>query len=64
VGVSVFPDVDDWSAAHHACWQLAGRPDNWQSLADVPRPDGLEEYQQQLFEFQEFIDDGHEWDAR
>jgi hypothetical protein len=61
VGVSVFPGIDDWSAVHHACWQLAGRPNNWQPLADVPQPGSLEGYQQQLFEFQEFIDDGHEW---
>jgi hypothetical protein len=61
VSVSVFPGIDDWIAAHYACWQLAGRPGSWHPRADVPGPEGLEEYQQQLFEFRQFIDDGHEW---
>ena len=60
-GVGVFPGIDDWSAAHRACWQLAGQPGNWQPLAGVPAPAGLEEYQEQLFDFQALIDDGHEW---
>jgi hypothetical protein len=61
VEVSVLPGIDDWSAAHHTCWRLAGRPGNWQPLAGVPAPEGLEKYQRQLFEFRAFIDDGHEW---
>lgn len=27
----------------------------------MPAPEGLEGYQQQLFEFEAFIGDGHEW---
>ena len=60
-GVGVFPDIDDWGAAHHACWQLAGRPASWQSLSYLQPSAVLEKYQQQLFDFQEFADDGHSW---
>ena len=60
-GAGVFPDIDDRGAAHHACWQLADRPDSWQSLANMPTSMALEKYQQQLFDFQAFADDGHAW---
>ncbi|MBR7834461.1 hypothetical protein KDL01_14395 [Actinospica durhamensis] len=59
--VGVFPDIDDHGAAHHACWHLAGRPDSWRSLPDLTPPIALQKYQQQLFEFQALIDDGHAW---
>lgn len=59
--IGVFPDIDDRGAAHHACWRLAGRPDNWQSLRNVPAAGDLVKYQQQLFEFRALVDDGHGW---
>lgn len=61
VGAGVFPGVDDRGAAHHACWQLAGRPASYQSLSHLQPPAVLEKYQQQLFDFQAFADDGHSW---
>ncbi len=59
--IGVFPDIDEHGAAHHACWQLAGRPAGWQSLPDMAAPIALQKYQQQLFDFQALADDGHAW---
>lgn len=59
--IGVFPDIDDRGAAHYTCWQLAGRPNTWQALKDVPPSKNVEKYQQQLFDFQACVDDGQSW---
>lgn len=52
---------EDRAVLHEACWQLAGEPDRWDTLAVVLRPHGLERYQEQLFEFEALVADGLAW---
>nr|BFE60032.1 hypothetical protein GCM10020063_045580 [Dactylosporangium thailandense] len=53
--------LDDRAALHRACWDLAGRPDTFEPLADLEWPEAEERYRQQLFEFAGFVADGHGW---
>jgi len=58
----VWDGLDDRAALHRACYEMAGSPESWEALDErvSPRPE-LEEYQQQLFEFEKFVADGHGW---
>jgi len=53
--------LDDRAALHRACWDLAGRPDTWQPLADLEPPAAQARYRQQLFDFEAFVADDHGW---
>ncbi len=57
----VMDGIDDRAALHHACWDMAGRPDSWEPLAGLAPPSEHSRYRQQLFEFGAFIADGHGW---
>lgn len=54
---------DERAALHERCWELAGRPE-YAALAgatELPAWKELLEYQQQLFEFEEFAAAGLAW---
>ena len=57
----VMDGVDDRAALHRVCWDMAGRPDTWEPLSDLEPPAAEFRYRQQLFEFEEFVADGHGW---
>ena len=58
--VFVMEGIDERAALHRACWDTAGRPEQWKQWeADAPAP--IEPYREQLFDFARMIADGHGW---
>jgi hypothetical protein len=57
----VMDGIEERAALHRACWELAGRPDSWDKLGPRRKQEGLEIYQEQLFEFAGLVKDGKGW---
>lgn len=60
-GAFVWDGLDERAALHRVCWELAGRPDTFEPLEDLPVDPAIEPFREQLFEFAGFIEAGHGW---
>ena len=53
--------LEDRAVLHKACWEMAGQPRSFQTLAAAPRLHDwvlMSRYQEQLFEFEQLVKDG------
>ncbi len=53
--------IGDRAALHQVCWEMADKPELWNEDMEYREWPEIKAYQQQLFDFESFIEDGKAW---